>query len=125
MNALRRWPALVALLLGVTVNGPAAAGVPETDAELFRVEWSASDASPTAVRLEGYVYNDSRDLVTNVRLRIVSLDGGGRAVAETFSWVFGDVPAGGRTDFAVPFTAPATTYRVTVVGFDRVAASRP
>jgi len=108
MRALLRWPALAALVIGVTVNGPAWAQPSEAEA-----------------RLQGYVYNDSRYLVTNVRLRVVALDDGGRAVGETFSWVFGDVPAGGSTDFVVASTPPGTTYRVTVVWFDRVAVSRP
>jgi hypothetical protein len=125
MTTLLRWPALAALLVGVTVSGPAWAGPSEAEAPPFRVEWSASDASASGVRLQGYVYNDSRYLVTNVRLHIVAMDGGGRPVGETFTWVFGDVPAGGRTDFAIPSMAPATTYHVTVVWFDRVTLSRP
>jgi hypothetical protein len=125
MTALLRWPALAALVIGVTVSGSALAQPSEAEAPPFRVEWSASDASADGVRLQGYVYNDSRYLVTNVLLRVVALDDGGRAVGETFSWVFGDVAAGGRTDFLVASTPPGTTYRVTVVWFDRVAVSRP
>jgi len=125
MTTWLRWPALAALVVGVAASGEAWAGPSEAEAPPFRVEWRASDASASGVRLQGYVYNESRYLVTNVRLRIVAVDGGGHALGEAFTWVFGDVPAGGRTDFAVPSMAPATTYHVMVVWFDRVALSQP
>ena len=125
MTTSLRWPALAALVLGVTMSTPAWAGPSDAEAPPLRVEWSGSDAPPGGARLQGYVYNDSRYLVTNVRLRIVAMDSGGRAVGETFTWVFGDVPAGGRTDFTVPSMPAGTTYRVTVVWFDRVALSVP
>ena len=118
-------PALAALVFGVTMSGSASAGSPEAQASSFRVEWSASDPSPNGVRLQGYVYNDSRYRVTNVRLRIVALDDEHRAMTEIFTWVYGDVPAGGRTDFAAPYMPPATAYQVTVVWFDPVAVSGP
>jgi hypothetical protein len=130
MRTLLRWQALAAaLLVSMTVSCAAWAGLSEAEGPTFHVEWSASDVSPSGVRLQGYVYNDSRYLVTNVRLRILTIDGGGGAVAQTFTWVFGDVPAGGRADFAVPAIPAGTTYDVTVVWFDfwfdRVALSRP
>lgn len=39
--------------------------------------------------------------------------------------VFGDVPAGGRTGFAVSELPVAAGYRVTVIWFDRVTLTRP
>jgi hypothetical protein len=61
-----------------------------------------------------------------VRLQgIESMDADGHATAQTFRWVFGDVPAGGRTNFAVSELPVAAGYRVTVIWFDRVALARP
>jgi len=119
---MKSWLAVV--LLGVVTSAPAWAGPADLDGPPFRVEWSASETS-TGVRLQGWVYNDSRYTVTNVRLHIESMDGEGRATAQTFRWVFGDVPAGGRTDFAVPELPVAPSYRVTVIWFDRVTLTRP
>ena len=114
---------LATLLIAVAVDGPARAQVPEGLSRLFRVEWNVNEGSPTATRVQGYVYNDSRYSVTDVRLSIVSVDAGGRPVGETFGWVFGDIPARSRAYFVVPLTEPAATYRVTVISFDVVSES--
>jgi hypothetical protein len=89
----------------------------------FRAVWSVPPLPRSLTKIEGYIYNDSRLCVTDVRLRIVSLDGAGHAVGETSGWVFGDIPAGSRAYFAVPLTEPASTYGVTVISFDVVSDS--
>ena len=89
----------------------------------FRAAWSVPALPRPLTKIEGYIYNDSRWRVTDVRLRIVSLDRAGHAVGETSGWVFGDIPAGGRAYFAVPLTEPASTYGVTVISFDVVSDS--
>jgi hypothetical protein len=78
-----------------------------------------------AARTRPKRYNESRYLVGNVRLHIESMDADGDLTAQTFRWVFGDVPAGGRTDFVVPELPTAAGYRVTVIWFDRVTLTRP
>jgi len=89
----------------------------------FRAAWSVPPLPRSLTKIEGYIYNDSRLWVTDVRLRIVSLDRAGHAVGETSGWVFGDIPAGSRAYFAVPLTEPASTYGVTVISFDVVSDS--
>jgi len=89
----------------------------------FRAVWSVPPLPRSLTKIEGYIYNDSRLWVTDVRLRIVSLDRSGHAVGETSGWVFGDIPAGSRAYFAVPLTEPASTYGVTVISFDVVSDS--
>lgn len=89
----------------------------------FRAVWSVPPLPRSLTKIEGYIYNDSRLCVTDVRLRIVSLDRAGHAVGETSGWVFGDIPAGSRAYFAVPLTEPASTYGVTVISFDVVSDS--
>lgn len=91
----------------------------------LRAEWDVPPLPPSRAKLEGYVYNDSLYRVTNVRLRVVSLDGTGDAMGETWGWVFGDVPSGGRAYFAVPIPKRAVTYTVTVTSFDVVSGGRP
>ena len=59
--------------------------------------------------------------MTDVRLRVEVLDGGGAVVADSFGWVMGDVPAAGTGYFVVPLTATGAQYRVTIVSFDEVS----
>jgi len=88
---------------------------------IFRVRWDVATQSPTPPRLNGYVYNDSRFRVTNVRLRIIAFDGADRTVDERTSWVWGDIPSRGRGFFAAPVTLRATTYQISVVSYDLVS----
>jgi hypothetical protein len=118
------------LVLAMTVVMAAGVLMAPADAQelaaaggFFRAAWSVPPLPRPLTKIEGYVYNDSRWRVTDVRLRIVSLDHAGHAVAETSGWVFGDIPAGGRAYFAVPLTEPASTYGVTVISFDVVSDS--
>jgi hypothetical protein len=123
-----RWPLAVAAAVVFAAGAPTEPGgaielAPAGSA--FRVEWNVPPLPPSRAKLEGYVYNDSLYRVTNVRLRVVALDGSGDAEGETWGWVFGDVPAGGRAYFALPLSKPAATYRVTVNSFDVVSGGAP
>jgi len=118
-----RWWALAAIWgvgVGLLVS-PAGAGAPETAGGFFRAEWSVPALPPASTKLEGYVYNDSSLRVTDVRLRVASLDTTGRAVGQTMGWVVGDIPPSGRAYFEMPLAAPAAAYAVTVVSFDVVS----
>ena len=78
----------------------------------------------TADKLEGFVYNESRCLVTDVRIHVVAMNAQGRPIAETLGWVYGDIAAGARGYFVLPLPeAPATGYRVDVVSFDEVSSA--
>jgi len=114
---------VIVLLMAVAAS--ASAEEPRVDGFL-RVQWHVTQlAEPTRTRLEGYVYNDSRVSITDVRLHVVERDGAARPVAEAWGWVFGDVPAGGVGYFTVPLQAVAEQYDVVVVSFDPVAVESP
>jgi hypothetical protein len=90
----------------------------------FRFEFMESDGHRGRA-IEGYVYNELPWTITNVRLRLESLDRGGTVTAESSGWVIGAVPAGGRAYFFVPVSSRATAYRATVQSFDKVTRVAP
>ena len=91
----------------------------------LRVEWSVPELPPAMAKIVGYVHNDSTSVITDVRLHVVGLDAAGTATEESWGWVFGDIPAGGRAFFAVPLAAPAAAFTVTVTSFDVVSGESP
>jgi hypothetical protein len=105
---------------------PAAVGLAQTPKEdaPFRFDL-AQAAGPRGLAVEGFVYNDLPWRITNVRLRVDSVDGDGTVIASAWGWAIGDVNAGGRGYFWVPVSSPASTYRATVQSFDKVAAETP
>jgi hypothetical protein len=121
-----RFPIVVVaavMLLGAALAGPADA---QTAARCgpFRVEWTRGELSPTAEKLEGFVYNESSCSVTDVRIHVVAVSGDGHPIGETLGWVYGDIPAGARAYFVVPLPgAAAADYQVNVVSFDEVSSS--
>jgi hypothetical protein len=136
--------AAIAMLLGVGVGLPEpsaaqAPGAAPTPAAIqtpdtaptpaacgpFRVEWHRGVLSPTGEKLEGFVYNDSTCVVTDVRIRVVAVDASDHPIAETQGWVFGDIAPGASGYFALsPASAPAAGYRISVISFDEVATAR-
>jgi hypothetical protein len=62
--------------------------------------------------------------ITNVRLRVQSVDLNGTVTDESSGWVVGDVKAGGRTYFYVPVGAHPARYRASVQSFDTVGLER-
>jgi hypothetical protein len=124
----------VLLLFAMTLTTIAGTGIamaesPTADTP-FRFDLAQSN-SHRGTGVEGYVYNGLPWRISNVRLRIDSVDASGAVTASASGWVVGDVKAGGRAYFYVPVPAPATTYRATVAvvrqGRDRgapVAVSR-
>ena len=71
--------------------------------------------------MEGYLYSGLPWRITNVRLRVQSLDSNGAVTAESHGWLLGDVAPGGRAYFYLPIPSPAPTYRPAVESFDRVS----
>jgi hypothetical protein len=71
------------------------------------------------------VYNNLPWRITNVRLRVESVDSAGGVTGETYGWVVGDVKAGGRGYFFVLVSSGAATYRATVESFNKVALEAP
>ena len=76
--------------------------------------------SPRGIGIEGHVHNALLWRITNVRLRIESVDENGTVIASASGWVLGDVAAGGHGYFYVPVSSPAATYRASVQAFDKV-----
>ena len=90
----------------------------------FRFE-VAEDGGFRGPGVHGFVYSDLPWRITNVRLRVDSVDTSGAVTASTWGWVQGDVRAGGRGYFYVRVTSPASRYRTSVQSFDKVTLERP
>ena len=118
--------ALVLFAIASLTISPVSVGLAQTPIQgaPFRFDL-AQAAGPRGLGVEGYVYNDLPWRITNVRLRIDSVDGEGAVRASTFGWVVGDVGAGGRGYFYVPVSSPAATYRASVQSFDKIAVETP
>jgi hypothetical protein len=108
----------VLLLLGSVgpTAGPARAAelyAPQTLDRYFTLEWSR-----TGKNVNGYVYNTGNRRAAHMILLVEGLDGSGRTVAKTTTWVR-DVPPNNRAFFEVPVPT-AAAYRVSVQSFDWV-----
>ena len=92
--------------------------------ESFRIEWTRR---PGWMRpgVDGYIYNESRWRVTNVRVRAVVVDGSGGVVRETLVSVFGNAVPGTRTFFVLPPIAESETYQLTIATFDLISLENP
>src|SRR4030095_1912999 len=90
----------------------------------FRLEWSRR---PGWMRpgTDGFLYNDSRWRVTNVRVQARALDGSGRLVRETVVSVFGNSVPGVRAFFRLPRSGEGETYQLEVISFDLIAREGP
>jgi hypothetical protein len=108
---------LIAGLLGPPV-GVADPGQPDSP---FRFEVEQGGNPHSGLAVEGYLYSGLPWRITNVRLRIESVDSNGAVSAESHGWVLGDVAPGGRAYFYLPVSSPAPTYRPAVESFDRVS----
>ena len=93
-------------------------------AESFRIEWVRR---PPSMRpgVDGYIYNDSRWRVTNLRVRAVVLDAAGNPVRETTVSVWGNAVPGTRTFFVLPSIREGEIYQCTVVSFDLISEQNP
>ena len=116
---MRRCALLLALASILVSTGGQAQGDRPT-AESFRIEWNRR---PAWMRpgTDGYLHNDSRWRVTNVRVRAQVVDGSGRVVRESMVSVFGNAVPGTRTFFVLPPLAEGEGYQLTVASFDLIA----
>ena len=92
--------------------------------ESFRIEWTRR---PGWMRpgVDGYLYNDSRWRVTNVRVRAQVVDGSGSVLRETVVSVFGNAVPGARTFFVLPPLKEAESYELKVLTFDLISQEAP
>ena len=88
--------------------------------ESFRAEAEPDLLGRRGPAIVGWLYNDRASGVSNVRVRVDVLDGGGQVVGTGEAYVYGNVPAHGRAYFFVPVPRYGQVYRVTVLRFDRV-----
>jgi hypothetical protein len=111
----------VCVLLGAAApTGAPARGAelyaPETLDQYFKLEWSRAGKN-----LNGYVYNTSNRRAAQMILLVEGLDGAGKLVTKTTTWVR-DVPPNNRAYFQVAVPT-AAAYRVRVQSFNWVEDS--
>ena len=106
---------LLAPLLLVSTVAARPTYSPESMARYFRLDWQVvpSSGGPT---LEGYVYNQTDMLATQMQLNIEELDSAGNVTGKTGTWVIGEVPPGNRSFFSARVHL-AASYRVAVLSF--------
>jgi hypothetical protein len=114
--------AVTALLAIAAVAGAQSSGRPTS--ESFRIEWVRR---PPSMRpgVDGYIYNDSRWRVTNLRVRAVVVDAAGSTVRETVVSVWGNAVPGTRTFFVLPAIGEGQVYQLTVISFDLISEQNP
>ncbi len=92
--------------------------------ESFRIEWARR---PPSMRpgVDGYIYNESRWRVTNLRVRAVVVDAAGTVVRESVVSVWGNAVPGARTFFVLPALREGEIYQLTVTTFDLISEQAP
>jgi hypothetical protein len=112
-----------ALMLGVPIVLFTAMSreVGAEDQDRFHVEWQQQLVGGRDPALKGFIDNRSQLRVGNVRLRVDALDESAKVIGQSFGWVIGDVPAGGRAYFVVPLTTAGLAYRVSVESYDPIS----
>ena len=114
--------AVAALLVVAAVAQAQSPGRPTP--ESFRFEWARHSPSMRP-GTDGYIYNDSRWRVTNLRIRAVVVDAAGAKVRESVASVWGNSVPGTRTFFVLPAIGEGETYQLTVISFDLISEQNP
>ena len=117
---------IVAMALATMAGAVVANAQPSTAEQPapFRFDFEQAQG-PRGLGVEGYVYNSLPWRITNVRLRVDSVDANGTVTASSWGWVLGNVNAGGRGYFYVPLSSRGAEYRPSVQSFDKVAPDGP
>ena len=109
----------VALLAFVAVGVPMmeirTAGAQSASTDSFRVE--VDREAPTRGAIAGWLYNDSRETVGLVRLRLEVIDDDGKVVERQQGWAYGNLRPGDRAFFRLPIPERKGTRRITVESF--------
>jgi hypothetical protein len=115
---------LLAVVVAVLLQAEPAAAQGSRE-QMFRVEYSKEAIPRGGWAVEGYVHNDSRYLVSGVRLKVQVLDDSGGVTSESFGWVYGNVTPGGKAYFAVPVPRRGPDYRISIVSFTQNSVDAP
>jgi hypothetical protein len=102
--------ATLAALAPAIAPAPAAAEVQESSDPAFRLEWAKEGR-----KVDGYVYNQTSRHAARMSLLVEGVDGSGKVVAATRTWVT-DVPPNNRSYFQVA-VPDAPSYRITIVSY--------
>ena len=122
-NVITRLAGAICLALLVTLVGLVSAQTLESRvADALSVQWGRVDSRPG---IEGYVYNDSSYRIGLVRLRVLTRDESGHTPAEMLAWVYGNVPAHGRSYFSVRTPQAREVVGVTIESFNLIAREGP
>ena len=115
---------LLIAVVALVAAAVAQAQGPRPTAESFRIEWVRR---PPSMRpgVDGYIYNDSRWRVTNIRVRAVVVDAAGTVVRESVVSVWGNAVPGTRTFFVLPAVSEGQIYQLTVISFDLISEQTP
>ena len=96
-------------------SGSRIAGAQMASASSFRVEEDRE--APTRGAIAGWVYNDSRETVGLVRMRLEVLDDSGKVVGNQMGWAYGNLRPGDRAYFRIPIPEQRGTRRITIESF--------
>ncbi len=121
---MRRCALLLAATALIVAAASAQAQAPRPTSESFRIEWVRR---PPSMRpgVDGYIYNESRWRVTNLRVRALVVDAAGATVRESVVSVWGNAVPGTRTFFVLPSIGEGQIYQLTVVSFDLISEQTP
>ena len=109
-----RWLVVGALALGAAVV-PAHAQAPPSPMGQFRIE--EDTGAPTRGAVAGWVYNDGRETVGLLRMRMDVMDDSGQVVAVERGWAYGNLRPGDRAYFRVPVSSRQGTRKIYVESF--------
>ena len=110
-----RWLAGAALMLCAAVASVDAQSSAPSQMGKFRVE--EDTGAPTRGAVAGWVYNDGRETVGLLRMRMDVLDESGKVVAFERGWAYGNISPGGRAYFRVPVSSQPGTRKIYVESF--------
>jgi hypothetical protein len=106
---------LIFVAAGAPMLGTRIAGAQSASPASFRVE--VDREAPTRGAVAGWLYNDSREMVGLVRLRLEVVDESGKVVATQLGWAYGNLRPGNRAYFRIPLPDQKGTRRITVESF--------
>ena len=104
-----------ALMLGVVIGSAHAQSPAPSRKKNFRIE--EDKGAPTRGAVAGWVYNDGRETVGLLRMRMDVLDDSGKVVAVERGWAYGNIRPGDRAYFRVPTPSQPGTRKIYVESF--------